>query len=157
MNGLNAYEIAILKSVSVALAKETRDDLPESPKVDGKCIPEDVDVIARIRICGGVRVERDTIDAEHYASVPWRDIAALFISKVNDETRDAVIEQAIAGDVTSGQKLEALQSVKALQSTVTIDRRGAVKVLGGFVEVLDHAGDTRTIEDWDTDGPELVA
>jgi len=157
MNGLNAYEIAILKSVSVALAKETRDDLPESPKVGGKCVPEHVDVIARIRICGGVRVERDTTDAEHYASVPWRDIAVLLMSKVNDETRDAVIGQAIAGDVTSGQKLEAHQSVKALQSTITIDRRGAVKVLDGFVEVLDCAVYTRTIKDWDTDGPELAA
>ena len=157
MNDLNAYEIAILKSASAALAKDTRDDLLPSPKVDGKCVPESVDVIARIRICGDVRVEADSLGAEHYASVPWADIAALLFSKVNDETREAVILQAIAGDVTSGQKLAAKQSVKALQSATTIDRRGAVKVLGGFVEVLDHAGDTRTLEDWDTDGPTLAA
>lgn len=157
MHGLNAYEIAILKSTALSSSKETRDDLPESDKVDGKCIPESVDSIVTIRICGDVRVEEDSLGAEHYASVPWADIAALLLSKVNDETRDAVIQQAIAGDVSSGVKIAAKGAVKSLQSATTIDRRGAVKVLGGFVEVLDHAGDTRTIEDWDTDGPELSA
>jgi len=154
MNGLNAYEIAILRSTALSAFKETRDDLPESPKVGGKCIPESVDSIVTIRICGDVRVEEDSFGAEHYASVPWSDIAALLLSKVNDETRDAVIRQAIAGDVDSGVKLAAKGAVKSLQSATTIDRRGAVKVLGGLVEAVQR---NRSIEDWDADAPELSA
>ena len=157
MNGLNAYEIAILKSTALSASKETRDDLPESPKVDGKCVPESVDSIVTLRICGDVRVEEDSLGAEHYASVPWADIAALLLSKVNDETRDAVIRQAIAGDVDSGVKLAAKGAVKSLQSATTIDRRGAVKVLGGLVEAVQRDSDTRSIEDWDADAPELSA
>ena len=158
MQSLNPHVIAVLKSVTLAAASATRDDLPPSDKDTSvrrsPCIPTTVDTVVTLHVRGDVRVEEDSIDAEHYAAVPWGDIAALLFSKINDETRDSVIRQALAGDVDTGVKLAAKRSVKALQSASTIDRRGAVKVLGGSaIPVVTRA--TRTLEDWREDNPTL--
>tara|TARA_R110000824_G_scaffold88469_2_gene217470 strand:- start:2302 stop:2772 length:471 start_codon:yes stop_codon:yes gene_type:complete len=147
MSNLNPYEIAVLKSVSASLAKSARSSMPESPKFRGACLPEPVDVTMTIHVSGHVRVEQDSFGVPHYTSVPWADLAALLFSKVNDETREAVIRQALAGNVNSDQKAEAKDAVQKLQSQTTIDRKGAVKVIDGSVTVVSRTDDEDSL-DW---------
>lgn len=147
MSNLNPYEIAVLKSVTTKLSKTVRDSMPSSPKYKGACIPESVDVTMTIQVSGNVRVEEDSSNAEHYASVPWADLAALLFSKVNNETREAVIRQALAGKVDADQKIGAKEAVRKLQSQTTIDRKGAVKVIDGLVTVVSRVDDGDSL-DW---------
>ena len=155
MQTLDPYVIAVLKSVALAAASATRDLLVTADKdtntVGNPCYLVSVDEEVTLRVQGDVRVEEDSHQAEHYSAVPWGDIAALLFSKVNNETRDAIIRQALRGDVDTGVKRDAKLSVKRLQSATTINRRVAVKVLDGSVTPVA----TRTLENWREDNPTL--
>ena len=127
----SARIIAVCKKLFSDAASESRDFLVPHAATPVKftvSITDSEGQVVDFGIRADTRVDQDAVNAEHYAAVPWRDLCALAMSKLNDETRDAIIRQVFAGDVCKGIKTDAEKAVKSIQKTTVQTRRGAVRI-----------------------------
>ena len=156
-NFISPSIIAVCKKLFEESAKDSRGDLAASPKdADGKCIPESVtfkisidspDGLIEFDVNSDMRVDEDAIGAKCWPKVKWDTLCALALSKMNDETRDAIIRQWLTGDVASGIKRDAVDAVRSITGQVTVDRRGAVRILNS--NVVPRLTAEQRLEQWE--------